>query len=255
MLSDKILHIHQEENPMKKSTQKLIENFRCNYKVFAKGSDPGLLEQAYRESFEAGRREGFCPAIILLDEAADGWLEYMEDAKAVNGSVRLDSKDNGKELLEERFDLFFEDSGYDSLEDFIGEETEGEVIHHFIAFISTRTNKLEEDTLLLEIPVSNPWDLISYLPMGGWNDCPDSKEMTAICKYWYEKYQAVPAVFANDILEFYAPAKLNGQNSIEAAKEHYAFCPDRIDQGTETYTLSELASGLEESDVWYFWWD
>ena len=79
--------------------------------------------------------------------------------------------------------------------------------------------------------------------------------MTAICKYWYEKYQAVPAVFANDILEFYAPAKLNGQNSIEAAKEHYAFCPDRIDQGTETYTLSELASGLEESDVWYFWWD
>ncbi len=78
--------------------------------------------------------------------------------------------------------------------------------------------------------------------------------MIAICKYWYEKYQAVPAVFARDIIEFYAPAKLNGQDSIEAAKEHYAFCPDRIDQG-ETYTLSELAAGLEESDVWYFWWD
>lgn len=30
---------------------------------------------------------------------------------------------------------------------------------------------------------------------------------------------------------------------------------DRIDQGSETCTLSEAAAGLKESDVWYFWWD
>ena len=91
--------------------------------------------------------------------------------------------------------------------------------------------------------------------MGGWNECPAPEEMISICKYWYEKYQAVPAVFTHDVMEFYAPLRLNGVDSVEAAKEHYAFCPDRVDQGTRTYKLSELAAGLEGSQVWYFWWD
>ena len=114
---------------------------------------------------------------------------------------------------------------------------------------------LEADTLLLEIPVKHPFEIIGYLPMGGWNECPAPEEMIAVCKYWYEKYKAVPAVFTHDVMEFYAPYQLNHVDSIEAAKEHYAFCPDRIDQGTRTYKVSELAAGLEQSDVWYFWWD
>ncbi|WP_289301915.1 DUF4253 domain-containing protein [Sporofaciens musculi] len=114
---------------------------------------------------------------------------------------------------------------------------------------------MAEDTLLLELPVKNPWEIIAYLPMGGWNDCPAPEEMISICKYWYEKYQAVPAAFTSDVLEFYAPAGLNKEDSLEAAKEHYAFCTDRIDQGTRTCKVSELAAGLEESNVWYFWWD
>lgn len=240
---------------MKKSTRKLIESSHYDYKIFEKGSDPQAVEQAYRDAFETGRKNGFCPVIILLDESADGWLEYMADMRTHNPSIITDCNDNGKDILKDRFDIFFGDSDYDSLEDFIGDETEGEVIHHFIAYISMHTKKLEEDTLLLMVPAGNPWELIGYLPVGGWNDCPYPKEMIAICKYWYEKYHAVPAVFTRDIMEFYAPAKLNGQDSMEAAKEHYAFCPDRIYQGTETYTLSELAAGLEESDVWYFWWD
>ena len=109
--------------------------------------------------------------------------------------------------------------------------------------------------LLLELPVRHPWEIIGCLPMGGWNECPGPEEMISICKYWYEKYQAIPAVFTHDVMEFYAPAGLNGADSLEAAKEHYAFCVDRVDQGTRTYKLSELAAGLEGSDVWYFWWD
>ena len=79
--------------------------------------------------------------------------------------------------------------------------------------------------------------------------------MISICKYWYEAYGAIPAVFTHDVMEFYAPKKLNGVDSLEVAKEHYAFCVDRVDQGTRTSTLSELAVGLQDSEVWYFWWD
>ena len=56
-------------------------------------------------------------------------------------------------------------------------------------------------------------------------------------------------------MEFYAPQGLNGTDPMEAAKEHYSFCSDRVDQGTSSGKLSELAAGLKGSTVWYFWWD
>lgn len=240
---------------MDHATRKLAESLQCKYTVFEKGSNPELLEQAYRTAFGNGKKDGFFPAILLLDGYAVGWLEYIADKGSDKDTIIARCRDNGKEILTERFEIFFGDSGNESLEDFIGDETEGEIVHNFVGYTDLRGNELEADALLLEIPVKNPWEIIGYLPMGGWNDCPAAKEMISVCKYWYEKYRAVPAVFTHDILEFYAPLKLNGQDSLEAAKEHYAFCPDRIDQGTATYTLSELAAGLEESDVWYFWWD
>ena len=165
--------------------------------------------------------------------------------------------DNGKEILEERYQEYMEDLELDEegQSDFIGNETEGEELHHFIGYCSFSDRNLEADVLLLELPVRHPWEIIGYLPMGGWNECPAPEEMISICKYWYEKYNAIPAVFTHDVMEFYAPARLNGADSLEAAKEHYAFCVDRVDQGTQTYKLSELAAGLENSDVWYFWWD
>lgn len=63
---------------------------------------------------------------------------------------------------------------------------------------------------------------------------PAAEDMIAVCKYWYERY---------------------GANSLEAAKERYAFCTDQVDQGTRTYTISEMAAGLAYFTVWYFWWD
>ena len=167
-------------------------------------------------------------------------------------------KNNGKELLQERFREYMEDYQEDyggDLEEFIGKETEGEVMHHFSAYNSFDEYVLVEDALLLKIPVQHPWEIIAWLPVGGWNECPAPEEMISICKYWYESYGAIPAVFTHDEMEFYVPQKLNGAVPLEVAKEHYAFCVDRVDQGTRTCTLSELAVGLKDSDIWYFWWD
>lgn len=43
--------------------------------------------------------------------------------------------------------------------------------------------------------------------------------------------------------------------ALEVAKEHYAFTPDRVDQGTATGTLSEVAASIAVSKGWFFWWD
>lgn len=240
---------------MKESTRQIAERFQCKYTVFEKGTDPALLNQAYRTAFHAGKKSGGFPAILLLEENVIDWLDYVSQENLNRDALIADCGNNGKEILKERFEGYMEDFEIDDMDDFIGKETEGEIVNHFISYISFRGNELAEDTLLLELPVKNPWEIIAYLPMGGWNDCPAPEDMISICKYWYEKYQAVPAAFTSDVLEFYAPARLNGEDSLEAAKEHYAFCTDRIDQGTRTCKVSELAAGLEESNVWYFWWD
>lgn len=240
---------------MDESTRRIAEDFDCKYTVFEKGTDPKLAEQAYHEALEAGKSGGFWPAMICLDECAVEWLESVVKEEYSREEIIAGCQDNGREILEERFAEYTEEYEQEEVKEMIGEETEGEELHEFIGYLSFEDGMLEADTLLLEIPVKNPWEIIGYLPMGGWNECPSPEEMIAVCKYWYEKYQAVPAVFTHDVVEFYAPLQLNGADSLEAAKEHYAFCPDRVDQGTRTYHISELAAGLEGSEVWYFWWD
>lgn len=240
---------------MDESTKKIAESFQCKYTVFERGTDPELAEQAYRKALDEGKTGGFWPALICLDEYAVEWLLEVVGNDFDRDEIIADCRDNGKEILEERFAEYTEEYEEEELQEMMGEETEGEELHQFSGYMSFNDGMLEADTLLLEIPVKNPWEIIGYLPMGGWNECPSPEEMIAICKYWYEKYQAVPAVFTHDVMEFYAPEKLNGMDSMEAAKEHYAFCVDRVEQGTRTYKISELAVGLKESDVWYFWWD
>ena len=242
---------------MNETTKRIAERFQCRYTVFEKGTSPEAAEQAYKDALDRGRRDGFYPALFLLDDYAVEWLEDVVSQDYDRDQIIASCGDNGREILEERYQEYMEDFNLDGEkeEEFIGNETEGEELHHFIGYCSFSDRNLEADVLLLELPVSHPWEIIGYLPMGSWNECPAPEEMISICKYWYEKYQALPAVFTHDVMEFYAPAGLNGADSLEAAKEHYAFCVDRVDQGTQTYKLSELAAGLEGSNVWYFWWD
>ena len=79
--------------------------------------------------------------------------------------------------------------------------------------------------------------------------------MMAICKYWYEKYGAVPVTISHDIMEMHVPAPVEGAEALQVAKEHFAFCSDRVFQGTESGTLTELAACIEASEIWFFWWD
>ncbi|MDA0067293.1 DUF4253 domain-containing protein [Brachyspira hyodysenteriae] len=92
--------------------------------------------------------------------------------------------------------------------------------------------------------------------MGGFNDCPNPETQASIFKYWYEKYNAYPAVVGYDTWELWVEKQPKTEEEArELAIEHYYFCLDRVDQYSENYDHGKLAGTLLKSDVWYFWWD
>ncbi len=112
----------------------------------------------------------------------------------------------------------------------LGEMAGGGVNDRFLGYWDYETRKTMP-LILAHIPVKHPWEVFAYLPFGGWNECPDTDELMAVTKYWFEQYGAVPAVMTHDVLEFDLPAPVPQERAMEVAQEQYAFCPDVVDQG------------------------
>lgn len=250
-----------KDAPVNEITKSIMARFDCEYTLYQKGSKAKSLEKDYTTLVESSKGKPFVPVILVCDEYIDEWFEIIEEDNIVKEELIAGCED-GKKVLKERYDEateISEDYTEEDLKELIGEgqEHEGEIIEHFNGYLGFDDNllgKLAYDCLLLKIPVENPWEVIAWIPMGGWNDCPAPEDMIAVCKYWYETYGALPALFTHDILEFYVPNKIDASKKMDLAKEHYAFCTDRVEQSGDG-VISALAAGLPESTVWFFWWD
>ena len=109
------------------------------------------------------------------------------------------------------------------------------------------------DIMIVEVPVHEPWQVFAYIPMGGWNECPDFREQMAVAKHWHEKYGAVIAGISNDTIEYVLPHPVSEAEAKELAKEQFAYCADNIYQGFDNIATRALAN--TKATVWYFWWD
>ena len=147
-----------------------------------------------------------------------------------------------------------EDDDMDWDEEILGEMEGGYDNRRFSSYWNS-DNNMTYPLILAKIPVKNPWEIFAYLPFGGWNECPNTPELMAVAKYWFEQHGAVPAAMTHDELEFLLPAPVSEEKAMDAAVELYGFCPDVIDQGPEDATVGTLADVLRQSTVWYFWWD
>lgn len=228
------------------------------YKIFAAKTPMETLMGEYDEALERGKREGFIPVLVPVDETLEEHFRMLKKENYSVDDTLSTMPASGKQLLAERFEEYSRDSLEDfdmDMDAFIGEyDGEPEVMSGFSALLDYSTGDTLE-IILFEIPTRNPWEVVAYLPFGGWNECPTPSEMAAICKYWYEEYGAIPSVITKDVLEMRLPQPVPEDRALELAKEHYALTPDRVDQGTETYTLSEVAASIAVSSGWFFWWD
>ena len=239
-------------------TKEIIDKINCPHQVFTENNTISEVNSAYKKSLAQVKEKGFIPVLVPSDDTLAEWLEDLEDDSYSKEDIITQKRRDAEQILQERFkeytDYIDEEENL-TMNDFLGEKKDGEVIGELSAFEDYGEDRIQE-TILFEIPVKNPWEVIAWLPMGGWNECPEASEMMEICRYWYEQYGAIPAVISNDTLEFVVEKAVEDEEQAwQLAKEHYAFCPDRVDQGTRSGTIGEVADCLSKSKVWFFWWD
>ena len=246
-------------------------NCECTYFPSMKDDDPIML--AYNYAKRESVKEGFVPVLIKADDEilweclimnsdpdSDGEDDYTFDPdkvaeyrkKMLSAPVK-----NSKAVLEELIGQRKEEAEDDDMdwdEEILGEMEGGYDNRRFSSYWNS-DNNMTYPLILAKIPVKNPWEIFAYLPFGGWNECPDTPELMAVAKYWFEQHGAVPAAMSHDELEFLLPAPVSEEKAMDVAVEQYGFCPDIVDQEQDDPTVGNLADVLRQSTVWYFWWD
>lgn len=205
------------------------------------------ITQFYLEELEKGKKNGYIPVIIPIEDELESFLEDtggesydMQSLPDVKAFFLGREKDYEEEI---------EESDYRSCE-----LTSGDSNSFLVSMLDFGSGELAE-CVVVHLPTDKPWEAAFLVPFGGWNECPAPDEMAAVLKYWYEQYGAVPAAITHDTLELVLPAPVPRDKAADLAREHYLFCPDRVDQCTKTGKIGELAGDLSVSTVWYFWWD
>ena len=254
----------------------------CEYFPSMQSDEP--LMEAYHMARDRGQKEGFIPVFVVIDDFRSDNLnaEDINKKSATGEGAEYRQKllsttlEDGKETLDKILKEYkerMEEYGMspDELEGMFGDEDIdleelGEMLdmdefelaemsddEQSESFYGLKNGDKTNPALLVEVPVKNPWEIFAYLPFGGWNECPDPETHMAVSKYWYEKYDAVPAVITMDTLEFLLPAPVPEEQAMELAKEQYVYCTDIVDQGIGEVHL--LAKTLCQSKIWFFWWD
>ena len=250
--------------------QAIMEYLDCECTYFPSMADDDPIMSAYSYAQRLGVREGFVPVLIQADDEtlleclvmnadpehdADCYEFDLKTVEEYRKKMLSAPVKDGKAILEELTGQRKEEAEDDDLdwdEEVLGEMEGGEPNDRFANYWNDDTG-MTYPLILAKIPVKNPWEIFAYLPFGNWNECPDTPDLMAVAKYWFEQHGAIPAAMSHDELEFELPTPISKERAMEVAVEQYGFCPD-LDQN-EDGSIGSLADVLWQSTVWYFWWD
>ena len=250
----------------------IMEYLDCECTYFPSMADDDPIMSAYSYAKRESVKESFVPVLIKAnDETLLECLVMNADPENDADIYEFDLKTvteyrkkmlsapikDGKAVLEKLTGQRKEEAEDDDMdweEEVLG-KMEGGYENNRISCYWDSDTDMTHPLILAKIPVKNPWEIFAYLPFGNWNDCPDTSELMAAAKYWFEQHGAVPAAMSHDELEFLLPAPVSQEKAMEVAAEQYGFCPDIVDQEQDDPTVGNLADVLRQSTVWYFWWD
>ncbi|MBU8814339.1 DUF4253 domain-containing protein [Mycolicibacterium goodii] len=107
---------------------------------------------------------------------------------------------------------------------------------------------------LLLVPVGRPADVPAALGWwGGTNYAMSGTDFSAVLRSWEDRFGAVLVSIGFDTMTVQVGRRPMSEEQTDALlREHYAFCPDNIDQGMQP---DAFRTGLPDWAYWNFWWD
>ena len=243
------------EIPPSELASSIQKKLALPYKLLPDKVPPDALMRFFRRTVKETKGQGFTPILVPAEEALDRMLEGLTEEGGISAETALAAQpSDGKAILDRRWRALFatDEEAQDPPAELLGELSGSkEQIH----FLSCKTAEgAPKEVLMLRLPTDQPWQAPAYIPAGGQNGMPDTGELLAVCKYWYDKYRAAPAAMGCNTMEFVLPKVIPQDQAMDVAKEHFAFCPDRVLRDTESKTIGEVADGLWQSTLWYFRW-
>lgn len=211
------------------------------------------LTRRYLQAREDGARDVEIPVVVCVNEILTELLDYYFDqadgAEAFAAAVLKNEHADGAAVLEKR---------YAELEALIGADDLAVRDAEIRAAGRGKQTRFPSvlpgsgDKYLVWVPVEQPWEIFARIPFCGWNSCPGVDEMISVCRYWNERYGAVPAMISYDTLIFYLPEPVTDLETAKAlAKEQVAFCDGVFEAGGPGL----YAAAVLDSNFWSFWWD
>lgn len=108
------------------------------------------------------------------------------------------------------------------------------------------------DTIIVKIPLTKPYEVFAYFPVGEHNYAPYISEMIAISKYWFNKYFAFPAAINCTELDYFVGKPVSEDMEVKKlAIEHLLFA---FPMALDGYTPKEIAKAFKNNVQWYFYW-
>lgn len=127
----------------------------------------------------------------------------------------------------------------------LSNETEGMIARSFDSDAKRR---------VFLLPTKDCWKVNAYLPNGNWNMYPTDEEHVAILRRWHRQYGAEVIEMTHDTFNLILPQRITDpKTASKIAEEQTLYCRDIVEQGTQDATA--LAKSIQESRVWFFWWD
>lgn len=215
------------------------------------------MTDIYRAAYADGKTKGYTPVFVVVDDVLNEQVETayksVGSADEYISTILSNDHSSGKQMLDDTYEELqkkYSDSDFLSMDDDIIDELMTEYTEHSIYLPSARD--FDEEIYLLQVPTKKPYEVFAWVPFGGWNNCPDTDEMIAICKYWYDEYWVLPALITYDSLYMYLYEPITDMETAKSiAKEQSMFCIDVAGMGgMEGYVWM-----TSYSHVWNFWWD
>lgn len=108
---------------------------------------------------------------------------------------------------------------------------------------------------ILLVPAARSADVVTAL---GWhgptNYTEDMAWLSAVLRSWEDRFGARLIELGFDTLALAVAAPpVSAAHAERVAAEHFAFCPDNVEQGART--IRRYAAQLPGKDLWSFWWD